>query len=100
MQGMNEGDDESSAEEDKHKALIEKHKARYKDNFSKLRELKAEIENIQQHMEKQRKVLQKDFEDWYNLMVRQVMSPVETACREAEKERERDPPEAALNPKP
>ena len=93
MQGLNEGDDESSAEEDKHKALIEKHKARYKDNFSKLRELKAEIENIQQHMEKQRKVLQKDFEDWYNLMVRQVMSPVKTACREAEKERERDPPE-------
>jgi hypothetical protein len=43
------------------KKQIEGHKGLYKDKFNRLRELKAEIENIQAIMEKQRSALQKVF---------------------------------------
>ena len=37
----------------------------YKENFSRLRELKAEVERIQSRLQKQRVRMQKEFEDWY-----------------------------------
>jgi len=52
------------AEEDAAKREIEEHKTDYKEQFNRLRALKAEIEQIQAIMEKQRTTLQKDFEAW------------------------------------
>jgi len=50
---------------------IEKHKKIYKDNFSKLKDLKAEIENIQNLLQKNHQSLQKDFDKWLEVVMNQ-----------------------------
>jgi len=50
---------------------IEKHKKIYKDNYSKLKDLKAEIENIQNLLQKNHQSLQKDFEKWLEVVMNQ-----------------------------
>ena len=42
----------------------------YKTNFGKLKEVKAEIEHIQRLLDQSRTRLQKDFEQWYTVMLR------------------------------
>jgi len=63
--------EQDDPEELRLKSEIDGFKNQYKDKFNRLRELKAEIEHIQGIMEKQRHGMQKDFENWYNLMIRQ-----------------------------
>ncbi len=46
-------------------------KARYKDSFNQLRELKKEIEHLHMLLEQSRTRLQRDFEQWMGLMLRQ-----------------------------
>ena len=43
----------------------------YKVNFEKLRQMRSEIEHIQKLMDKSKKVLVKQFGEWYELMQRQ-----------------------------
>lgn len=43
----------------------------YKEAFARLRELKQEIEHLQMLLEQSRTKLQKDFEHWMTLMLRQ-----------------------------
>lgn len=54
--------------------MIEKEKSVYKEAFAQLRELKAEIEHLQMLLEQSRGKLQKDFEQWLGVMLRQQMS--------------------------
>lgn len=46
-------------------------KAAYKEAFAWLRELKQEIEHLQMLLEQSRTKLQRDFEHWMTLMLRQ-----------------------------
>ena len=46
-------------------------KASYKDDFAALRPLKQEIEHLQMLLEQSRTKLQRDFEQWLGLMLRQ-----------------------------
>ena len=46
-------------------------KVAYKEAFARLRELKQEIEHLQMLLEQSRTKLQKDFEQWMTLMLRQ-----------------------------
>ncbi len=46
-------------------------KAAYKEAFARLRELKQEIEHLQMLLEQSRTKLQRDFEHWTSLMLRQ-----------------------------
>jgi len=62
---------EPDREEESAKLLIEKEKATYKETFSQLRELKSEIEHLQMLLEQSRGKLQKDFEQWMGVMLRQ-----------------------------
>jgi len=55
---------EVDPEEERNKAAIEGEKAKYKAAYTKLKSLKAEIEHLQLMLEKSRKRLQKDFENW------------------------------------
>ena len=54
--------------------MIEREKSTYKEAFSQLRELKSEIEHLQMLLEQSRGKLQKDFEQWMGVMLRQQMS--------------------------
>ena len=80
MRGEGGEEAEADPEEEALKAQIDGNKTEYKDKFNRLRQLKAEIEHIQGIMEKQRTGLQKDFENWYNLMVRQHKSALKEAA--------------------
>ena len=60
-----EGLREESIEELEAKKIIAREKQTYKESYEKLRELKAEIEQIQTLMERSRQKLQKDFDGWY-----------------------------------
>ncbi|DBA74016.1 TPA: hypothetical protein ACH3X1_010839 [Trebouxia sp. C0004] len=57
--------------EENAKAQIEQEKAAYKEAFARLRELKQEIEHLQMLLEQSRTKLQRDFEHWMSLMLRQ-----------------------------
>jgi len=46
-------------------------KGAYKEAFARLRELKQEIEHLQMLLEQSRTKLQRDFEHWMTLMLRQ-----------------------------
>lgn len=59
------------AVEESAKAQIEQEKVAYKEAFARLRELKQEIEHLQMLLEQSRSKLQKDFEQWMTLMLRQ-----------------------------
>ncbi len=58
-------------------------KAAYKEAFARLRELKQEIEHLQMLLEQSRTKLQRDFEHWMSLMLRQqqAASAVTAAAR-------------------
>ena len=45
-------------------------KVKYNDQYSELKELKAEIERIQNLLEKSKIQMQKDFENWLSVMVK------------------------------
>ncbi|DBA83158.1 TPA: hypothetical protein ACH3X2_006681 [Trebouxia sp. C0005] len=57
--------------EESAKAQIEQEKVAYKEAFARLRELKQEIEHLQMLLEQSRTKLQRDFEHWMSLMLRQ-----------------------------
>ena len=54
-----------------HVSVVLQEKAAYKDAFARLRELKQEIEHLQMLLEQSRTKLQRDFEHWMSLMLRQ-----------------------------
>lgn len=81
MQGLveqNGAEKTMDPEEEQYLQSIEREKNAYKDNFNKLRELKSEIEHIQMMLEKSRVQLQKDFEQWYGVMLTQQGLTVQT----------------------
>lgn len=59
-------------EEDTLQQQISKHKLSYQEQYNELKDLKAEIERIQNLLERARERMQKDFESWLNVMVRQL----------------------------
>lgn len=62
------------AEEMQRMSEIESHKVGYKQSFQELRDLKKEIERIQTMLQNGRMKLQKDFETWYGVVLRQGLS--------------------------
>jgi kinesin family protein 6/9 len=62
---------EVTEEESEHLREIERQKNVYKSNFTALKELKKEIERIQSWLGNSRLKMQKDFENWYSVMLRQ-----------------------------
>lgn len=63
--------DSPDADEDRLRREIDGEKTRYRTAFESLKDLKQEIDNIQMLLEKSRKQLTKDFEQWLELMQRQ-----------------------------
>lgn len=59
-------------EEDALQQQISKHKIKYQEQYNELKDLKAEIERIQNLLERSRERMQKDFESWLNVMIRQL----------------------------
>ena len=55
---------EAEAEEAEARAEMEAEKGRYKESFEQLRNLKKDIEHLQQLLEQSRHKLQGDFEKW------------------------------------
>lgn len=47
-------------------------KIKYQEQYNELKELKAEIERIQNLLERSRERMQKDFESWISVMLRQL----------------------------
>ena len=47
-------------------------KMKYQEQYNELKELKAEIERIQNLLERSRERMQKDFESWISVMLRQL----------------------------
>jgi len=45
---------------------------KYQEQYNELKELKAEIERIQKLLERSRERMQKDFESWLSVMIRQL----------------------------
>ncbi|GLI60663.1 hypothetical protein VaNZ11_002864, partial [Volvox africanus] len=66
VESMDEDDEERRC-----KDMMEQEKTRYKDVFGQLRELKKEIEHLHMLLELSRTRLQRDFEQWMGLMLRQ-----------------------------
>ncbi|KAG2448579.1 hypothetical protein HYH02_006470 [Chlamydomonas schloesseri] len=58
-------------EESRCKELMEQEKARYRDAFNQLRDLKKEVEHLHLLLEQSQTHLQRDFEQWMGLMLRQ-----------------------------
>ncbi len=54
-----------------HLCVVLQEKTAYKEAFARLRELKQEIEHLQMLLEQSRTKLQRDFEHWMSLMLRQ-----------------------------
>eukprot|EP00946_MAST-07B_sp_MAST-7B-sp1_P000703 g703.t1 len=67
--GSKSAGDGGRVEEDLQQQM-QSYKSSYKENFSRLRELKAEVERIQSRLQKQRVRMQKEFETWYGTMLR------------------------------
>lgn len=59
-------------EEEELQLKVNKLKMRYQEQYNELKELKAEIERIQNLLERSRERMQKDFESWLNVMIRQM----------------------------
>ena len=57
-------------EEEQLQGQTNKLKMKYQDHYNELKELKQEIERIQNLLERSRERMQKDFESWLNVMVR------------------------------
>lgn len=60
-----------TGEEEQLQSQINVLKVKYNDQYSELKELKAEIERIQNLLEKSKIQMQKDFENWLSVMVKQ-----------------------------
>eukprot|EP00357_Protocruzia_adherens_P011077 CAMPEP_0115005330 /NCGR_PEP_ID=MMETSP0216-20121206/19789_1 /TAXON_ID=223996 /ORGANISM="Protocruzia adherens, Strain Boccale" /LENGTH=806 /DNA_ID=CAMNT_0002371599 /DNA_START=155 /DNA_END=2575 /DNA_ORIENTATION=- len=73
IQGMVNKDDEveQHPEEDGVQNEIEKEKRAYKQTYEHLRDLKTEIEGINNHLHRARERMQKDFETWLQVMMQQ-----------------------------
>ena len=76
MQGVVEGEgvQEEDPEEERAKSQIEVQKEAYKRGYASLKSLKAEIEHLQLMLEKSRKGLQKDFEQWFVRVAQQCVA--------------------------
>ncbi|TNV72422.1 hypothetical protein FGO68_gene3267 [Halteria grandinella] len=59
-------------EEEALQLQVNKLKMKYQEQYNELKELKAEIERIQKLLERSRERMQKDFESWLNVMIRQL----------------------------
>ena len=66
------GEVRKSSEEEALQVQVNKYKGRYTEQYNELKELKAEIERIQNLLERSRERMQKDFESWLNVMIRQI----------------------------
>lgn len=58
-------------EEEEKQAKITSLKKEYQNQYNELKELKSEIERIQNLLERCREKMQKDFEQWLEVMIRQ-----------------------------
>lgn len=68
VQGLTTSNESGASEDPREEELkgeIEKEKESYKQSFSRLKELKTEIEHLQHLLEQQRVRLQRDFEQWF-----------------------------------
>ncbi len=75
MRGMidpSSGEVLKTPEEEQYQSQINKHKLKYQEQYNELKELKAEIERIQNLLERSRERMQKDFETWLAVMVKQL----------------------------
>ena len=73
MRGMIDagtGEVMKTPEEEQIQVQINKHKMRYQEQYNELKELKAEIERIQNLLERSRERMQKDFETWLAVMLK------------------------------
>lgn len=59
-------------EEEQIQNQINKYKIKYQEHYNELKELKAEIERIQNLLERSRERMQKDFETWLGVMIKQL----------------------------
>ena len=59
-------------EEEQYQSQINKYKLKYQEQYNELKELKAEIERIQNLLERSRERMQKDFETWLAVMLKQL----------------------------
>lgn len=78
MQGLTadgSAEGEEDPEEARNKDAIEKEKLAYKTAFTRLKELKTEIEHLQLMLEQSRKRLQHDFEAWFGVLEKQSATP-------------------------
>ncbi len=73
MRGMidpSSGEVLKTPEEEQYQSQINKYKLKYQEQYNELKELKAEIERIQNLLERSRERMQKDFETWLAVMVK------------------------------
>ncbi len=73
MRGMidpSSGEVLKTPEEEQYQTQINKYKLKYQEQYNELKELKAEIERIQNLLERSRERMQKDFETWLAVMVK------------------------------
>lgn len=62
---------------------IDVSKKRYKTSMEELRELKAAIEHIKKLMERKRRKMQTDFDEWYGVMYANLEESKRTECSES-----------------
>lgn len=75
MRGMidpSTGEVLKTPEEEQYQSQINKYKLKYQEQYNELKELKAEIERIQNLLERSRERMQKDFETWLAVMLKQL----------------------------
>ena len=73
-------------EEEQIQGQITQHKNSYQSQYNELKDLKSEIERIQSLLERCREKMQKDFEQWLNVMIKQKqveMNPAHQAQQQA-----------------
>jgi len=77
-EGAKEAGEGAAEEDEEEQALLrrlEERKVEYKRTFQKLREHKKEIDHVQAMLEKSRKRMQKEFEDWYQKATAKEQQP-------------------------
>ena len=78
------GEIERTKEEDELQAKIARHKQAYQAEYNELKDLKTEIERIQNLLERCRVKMQKDFEQWITIMVKHKQAPGGQAMPQAQ----------------
>jgi kinesin family protein 6/9 len=71
-EGGKSGEEEYDALESDLQSQVRTYKISYKENFSRLRNLKGDVERIQGQLQKQRVRMQKEFELWHRTMLRNI----------------------------